>query len=379
MLVSSNGQGVDRFRWWVLSSWATIGLSLLAAVPKASVGFTQPAERTNPVTYEISVQLVFTPPVGTKVAHVWMVKPPNDEGQEVLKFESEPMPTLEAPDPLYGNQLVYWRLDNPEGAQVIRYRLRVRAYELRWHLQPDKVNQPDPKGMAEWLRHETYIIVNDPRIRSLAQQLVRNASTPFEKVRRVLEYVIDTMKYSHAECSLSASALHAYTARTGHCSDYHGFSTALLRSLGFPARVTYGINPFKRRSPSHCKLEVFLPPYGWVPFDLSETDKVLETWEKAGMDPAEKASRRAALMQWLFSGFRDNTWYRTAVGTDFPLVPAVAPNPPLIRTFYIVCDDKVLPEPDPANPNKMEFAWQEVWEVKQDRETVHPWSLWLKP
>ncbi len=363
-----------RSVWLALAS-AMIGVCAVPLLSKTS----PLAERTNPVTYAITATLVFTPPVGTKIAHVWMVKPPNDIGQEVLAFETEPAPTTEAQDPLYGNHLVYWRLDNPDGAQVIRYRLQIRTYEVRWHLQPEKVALPNPKDMPEWLRNESRIVTNDPRIQRLAREIVKDAKMPFEKVRKVLEFVMDALKYSHAECSLQASALHALTRRIGHCSDYHGFATALLRSLQIPARVTYGVNPHKRRSPSHCKLEVFLLPYGWVPFDLSETDKVLEQIAASPLPAAEKARKRAEILGWLFSGFRDNTWYRTAVGTDYPVVPPVAPNPPVIRTFYIVCDDKVLPDPDPANPNRMEFAWQLVWEVKQDRETVFPWTLWLQP
>ncbi len=82
-------------------------LLVAAAAQKLTpkIGLFQPAERANPVTYDISAQLVFTPPVGTKAAHVWLVKPPDDAGQELLEFETDPKPTLEAPDPLYGNQL----------------------------------------------------------------------------------------------------------------------------------------------------------------------------------------------------------------------------------------------------------------------------------
>ena len=43
------------------------------------------------------------------------------------------------------------------------------------------------------------------------------------------------------------------------------------RALGYPTRMTYGINPFPKNSPSHCKMEAFLPPYGWVAFDVSDT------------------------------------------------------------------------------------------------------------
>jgi transglutaminase-like putative cysteine protease len=368
-----------RWLWWLIGVGGVAGWALMAQVTSPRIGPFQPTERTNPVTYDISAQLVFTPPVGTKVAHVWIVKPPDDAGQEVLALETDPKPTMEAPDPLYGNHLVYFRLDNPDGAQVIRYRLKIRVYELRWNLDPKKVTKRLEVVMPEWLRTESRVIADDPRVRSVALKAINGATETFERVHRILRFVMDTMTYSHGECSLQASALHALTKRIGHCSDYHGFATALLRSVGIPARVTYGINPFKRRSPSHCKLEVFLPPYGWVPFDLSETDKVLEQLAKSDLPAEVKAQRREAVLRWLFSGFRDNTWYRVTVGTDFPIVPPVAPNPPVIRTAYIVCDDKVLPDPDPANPNRMEFAWQLVWDAKPDKVVEFPWSLWLRP
>ncbi len=270
-------------------------------------------------------------------------------------------------------------MDDPDGAQVIRYRLKIRVWELRWNLEPEKVTAYSQAAMREWLRSESRVVVDDPRVKAVAQKAIGNASEPFERVVRVLRFVMDAMTYSHGECSLQASALHALTKRIGHCSDYHGLATALLRSVGVPARVTYGINPLKRRSPSHCKLEVFLPPYGWVPFDLSETDKVLEQIQKSDLPERVKERKRSEILRWLFSGFRDNTWYRVTVGTDFPVVPPVAPNPPVIRTAYIVCDDKVLPDPDPSDPNRLEFAWQLVWDAKPDKPVVSPWSLWLAP
>ena len=61
----------------------------------------------------------------------------------------------------------------------------------------------------------------------------------------------------------------------GHCSDYHGLCAAFGRALGVPMRVTYGINPFPKNSPSHCKMEAYLPPYGWVSFDVSETQLLI--------------------------------------------------------------------------------------------------------
>lgn len=366
---------------WAMMSLIIAAVTVVMAVQstETNIGPFKPVDRSKPITYDITAMLVFTPPLGTKVAHVWLVKPPDDEGQQVLAFETEPPPTVEAPDPLYGNHLVYFRFDNPDGAQVIRYRLKIRVWELRWHLEPNKVKTYLEASASEWLRSESRIVANDPNIRTVAQKAMGNATEPFERVRRILQFVMDTMTYSHSECSLQASALNALTKRIGHCSDYHGFATALLRSVGVPARITYGVNPFKRRSPSHCKVEVFLLPYGWVPFDLSETDKVLEQLAKSDLPSEIKTQKREEILRWLFSGFRDNTWFRVTIGSDFPVVPPVAPNPPVIRTAYIVCDDQVLPDPDPANPNKLEFAWQLVWDAKPDQTVVFPWSLWLKP
>jgi len=46
------------------------------------------------VTYEISLDIVFSPPAGTKVVHIWLVRPPNDIGQRVERFKVDPGPTL---------------------------------------------------------------------------------------------------------------------------------------------------------------------------------------------------------------------------------------------------------------------------------------------
>lgn len=323
----------------------------------------------NPVTFDIQADIVFTPPKGTKVAHVWLVKPPNDIGQRVEQFEVDPKPTTQAREPLYGNELLYFRFENPDGALVIRQRMRIKVMEVRWDIDPTKVRiiERYPQEFHKWLRSERYVAADDARVKQLARRIVGNASNPFEKAKRIMLFVIEHLSYSHERCSLRANALHALIERVGHCSDYHGFATALLRAAGIPARVTYGIHPLKRRSPSHCKLEIFLAPYGWVPFDLSETDKLLDRISQAQLPDVDKKRLRQRILRWLFRGFRNNTWYRASIGTDFPIIPQVAPNPPVIRTAYIVCDDRVLPDPDPANPQKVEFAWQLVWRATPNR------------
>ncbi len=134
-------------------------------------------------------------------------------------------------------------------------------------------------------------------------------------------------------------ALHALDKRRGHCSDYHGFCASLGRAMGNPTRVTYGINPFPKSSPSHCKLEAYLPPFGWVSFDVSETQKLIDAIKKDRSLADEKKSDLAGRgQQRLLSGFRDNTWFWQTRGTDYELSPPAAKRAAVVRTIYAEAD-----------------------------------------
>ncbi|PIU92333.1 MAG: transglutaminase [Armatimonadetes bacterium CG06_land_8_20_14_3_00_66_21] len=333
-----------------------------AADPPLDLDQPYTATASNPVTYNISISLVFTPPYHTKKAAVWMVRPPSLPGQEVSDYTVTPAPTAEGPDPLYGNSLMYFQFNQPNGAQILTPHYKLVCSELHWDLDPAKVLvvKKYPPTFDRYLRSEQKVVVND-QIQAVARRIVGDSQSPFEKARKVILYVIDALTYGHDLCSLQASSLHALSNKHGHCSDYHGFSTALLRAVGVPARVAYGIEPVDRKkaSPSHCKLEVYLAPYGWVNFDVSETDKLLTKLEQdETKSPTDKTAARAQTLARLFGGFKDNTWYRMTAGTDYPLVPApAAANPPLIRTAYIECDGEPLPDPDPSNPANKLFAW----------------------
>ena len=142
--------------------------------------------------------------------------------------------------------------------------------------------------------------------------------------------------------------------RRGHCSDYHGLCASLGRALGYPTRVTYGINPFPKNSPSHCKMEAYLPPYGWVSFDVSETQKL--DWPRSRTRTPRRGKRRELIAgrqrSGLRRGFRDNTWFLQTRGTDYDLAPPASQRVPVVRTIYAEADGVALPEPDPADANR---------------------------
>lgn len=174
------------------------------------------------------------------------------------------------------------------------------------------------------------------------------------------------------------SSEHALAKRRGHCSDFHGICASLGRASGAPTRVTYGINPFPKNSPSHCKLEAFLPPYGWISFDVSETQKLVGEINKSPqLDTPAKTRLAAAAQARLASGFRDNTWFlQTRSRTDYELAPKASRKVAVVRTAYIEADGMPLPEPDPADAAQQRFSWMTVHDYRPDRQRKDWFSDW---
>jgi transglutaminase-like putative cysteine protease len=192
-----------------------------------------------------------------------------------------------------------------------------------------------------------------------------------------MSWVQSVMRYDHSDSSLQGSALHALEKKAGHCSDYHGLCTALGRSLGYPTRVVYGINPYPKNSPSHCKVEAFLPGHGWVSFDVSDTQKLIDRIRKEPeLSQARKDRLIRAALERFQKGFRDNTWFLQTRGTDYDLEPPANKPVALVRTIYVEADGEALPEPDPGDRNQRTFSWMTVHHYVPDRPVVNSLEDW---
>jgi transglutaminase-like putative cysteine protease len=190
-----------------------------------------------------------------------------------------------------------------------------------------------------------------------------------------MDYVIKDFKYNHDTASLKASSVWAIEKRSGHCSDYHGFCSAMGRVLSSPTRMTYGINPFPKNSPSHCKMEAFLPPYGWVSFDVSETQRLIDVIQKTpDKDDASKQRLIEAAKSRLVKGFRDNTWYLQTRGSDYELEPAASKKAPVVRSAYAEADGEELPDCDSASKTQRTYAWMTLHKYVPDREVKYPFK-----
>ncbi len=341
------------------------------------------ARRSDPVTYDVEFVAAVTAPYHTKKLRVWLPLPQSDAGQEVREGEITTFPTKAAPqvgtEPAFGNKFAFFEFDHPEGAQVVRHAFKVKVWELRWDIDPANVARVKnwPTTFEPYLKSDRAVAV-DGRVKSLAREIAPPSDNPAEELASVMDWLNGHMKYDHSRASLKASSAHALSGLTGHCSDYHGLCAAFGRALGFPTRVTYGLNAFPKNSPSHCKLEAYLPPYGWVSFDVSETQKLLgEIRSAKGLKDEQKAELTRATVARLRHGFRDNTWFVQTRGTDYELAPpAASGRVNVVRTLYAEADGAALPDPDPADPKKKEFAWMTAHRFRPDHPVEYPFKDW---
>ena len=340
------------------------------------------AEQSSPVTYDVDFAAVVTPPNHAKVLKVWLPLPQTDSAQQVEEKELSAFPMPVEPrvgkEKTFGNQFAYFEFKNPEGAQMVRHRFKVTVHELHWGLDPDKVAPVErwPDSFAPYLRGDQSVVVDD-RLRTALKEADPESHGPARDLTDAMLWVNTHLTYDHAQASLRASSEHALEARAGHCSDYHGLCAAFGRALGVPTRVTYGINPFPKNSPSHCKLEAYLPPYGWVSFDVSETQNLTNAIKKdKELDDAKKGELVKAATARLLHGFRDNTWFLQTKGTDYDLAPPATKRVAVVRTIYAEADGVALPDPDPANPKATGFAWMTLHKYTPDKAVAYPFKDW---
>lgn len=354
----------------------------LAADPTLDPDQPYTAATSDTVTYTVDFRVIVTAPQNTKKLVVWVPVPPSDTAQQVSgsKWETFPSPVkpeLHTED-VFGNTFAHFEFDNPQGAQIITHTFTAKVSELNWNLDAAKV-----RGVTRWpnafdpFRRGERLIKVDETFTKLAGEIAAGRTTAGQKVDAITDWVQQNLTYDHTNTSLVASSTHALTRKRGDCSDYHGLCSSLGRALGVPTRVTYGLHLFPKNLPSHCKLEAYLPPYGWVSFDVSETQRLVKRIaEEKGLSAEEKEKLTKAAVSRMRKGFRDNTWLLVTKGTDYDLAPKGSAKVPLVGTIHAEADGKPLPQPDPADPTKKEFSWMTAHKYTADRPVVYPFREW---
>ncbi len=125
-----------------------------------------------------------------------------------------------------------------------------------------------PEGLEEYTESEEYVLADDPFIKNKAQQLATNDA--FETLYNLAEYVRKNMEYNTSYQEIM-DASWVMQEKKGVCSHYTILFMSLARSLGLATRYVSGVaySNKENKCREHAWAEVWLPEYGWVPFDTT--------------------------------------------------------------------------------------------------------------
>ncbi|MEA3185025.1 MAG: hypothetical protein QOJ74_1502 [Ilumatobacteraceae bacterium] len=184
------------------------------------------------------------------------------------------------------------------------------------------------------------------QVRTLAQQVVANATTPYDKARALQDWFRSQFKYSltvqrgHSDDAI----LNFLRIKEGYCEQFSATFAAMARSLNLPTRVMVGFTPGQLRSSdglyhiagrhAHAWDEVWFDGYGWVLFDPTPGRGAPGAEGHTGVAPAQEEGAG--------TGGKTTTDKIPTPSVSIPSVqrpvtqqdpktagPAVAPNPSL--------------------------------------------------
>jgi transglutaminase-like putative cysteine protease len=130
----------------------------------------------------------------------------------------------------------------------------------------------------------------DPSIQELAHDIAGNETKVLEIVKALIEWIRDNINYTTHEIPLYAAETVA--AGAGDCDDQAILFIALLRSLGIPSYLQIGaiyipdyaevsqdywnnsVRVVERRMGWHGWAMAYIPPWGWLPVDLTYAPEI---------------------------------------------------------------------------------------------------------
>jgi transglutaminase-like putative cysteine protease len=175
--------------------------------------------------------------------------------------------------------------------------------------QPSKAIAASRAELDYFLR-PTKLIPTDGVVKTTADQITAGQKTDVEKARAVYEWIVEnTFRNPKTRgCGVGDIRFMLETKDLGgKCADLNALYVGLARASGLPARDVYGIRVakselgYKSLGPSteivtkaqHCRAEVHLQEFGWVPVDPADVRKVVLE-EPPGNRPLDDAMVKAA-------------------------------------------------------------------------------------
>ena len=297
---------------------AGLAVSAAAALPHASpaeAGFApQPGAWRN---FQVLTRLEIVKPVGKTQA--WIPVPAVNERDWFKSLGSAWTSSGRAAlarEPTYGAEMLHVEWPEGERSPIIEVTSRIATRDRAIDLA--KPGRAAPLSAAERDRNTqgTELIPVDGIVKQTSDKIVAdaNAKTDIGKARAIYEWIVD---HTYRDAAVRGCGIGDIAAmlRTGNlggkCADLNALYVGLARAAGLPARDVYGIrvapSRFDYRSlgtasaviteAQHCRSEVYLAGFGWVPVDAADVRKVVleEPPTNLAMDDSKVIAARKVL------------------------------------------------------------------------------------
>ena len=313
-------------------------LPAAAALPQLALAQQLPfnphqAEKWRGFEVTTRVEIVF--PQGA--TRVWLPIPSVDSGyQKTLDnaWSGNAQTAKIVHDGAYGAGMLYAEWPTEEKNPVIelysRFATRDRAVDFS--ARPGSVEKLSPEQRA-FYTGATEHMPTDGIVKKTAQDITKGARTDYDKAKAIYEWIVENTYRDPKTrgCGVGDIKTMLETGNLGgKCADLNALYVGLARASGLPARDVYGVrvakSQFGYRSlgagtanitrAQHCRAEVYLAGFGWVPVDPADVRKVVLE-EKAQpttlSDPLVQAVRPKLFGAW------EMNWLAFNTANDFAL------------------------------------------------------------
>ncbi len=156
---------------------------------------------------------------------------------------------------------------------------------------PGRAPGPD-KAELEYFLQPTTLLPTDGIVKKQAAEITRGVDTDVARARAIYEWIVDNTFRNPKTRGCGVGDIRFMLESEdlgGKCADLNALYVGLARAAGLPARDVYGIRVAKSdlgykslgassenvTKAQHCRAEVYLDGYGWVPVDPADVRKVV--------------------------------------------------------------------------------------------------------
>jgi transglutaminase-like putative cysteine protease len=293
-------------------------------------------------TFDLTTRIEVMAPRGTTRA--WLPVPSVDSGYQKV-VENTPSGNATTAkilhDQKYGAGMLYaeWPASVSRPVVELHSRVQTRDRAVDFAVQPTAVEELSPRARALYTSPTKHMPL-DGIVRDTMKSIVKDARTDREKAKAIYEWVVtNTFRDPKVRgCGLGdIKTLLESGNLGGKCADLNGLYVCLCRAAGLPARDVYGVRVAKSEfgyrcmGPStedvtraqHCRAEVYLDGWGWVPVDPADVRKVVLEERPTPLavdDPLVQAVRLKLFGAW------EMNWVAFNTANDLELPNARAPQ-----------------------------------------------------